>query len=756
MSTLRPSQQAVIDYDAGQMGVSAVPGAGKTHTLSHLAARLVERLTEAGVAEEQEVLIVTLTNSAVNSFRSRIGKIVQQERGLLPYVGYRVRTLHSLAHDIVRMRPALAGLAEGFDIVDDRTTGTIMRDLSESWVRNHVDDLFDYLTLDFADDPEQLRWKIRKEAPEIVEEIAAEVIRMAKNNQWEPEEIRARMEQAGADWLLARIGIDLYEGYQRSLAYRGSVDFDDLVRLAMRALKADHAFLTRLQERWPYILEDEAQDSSKAQNELLELLSGGRNWVRVGDPNQAIFTTFTTADANLLRNFIKQPGVLDRPLKESGRSSSAIIALANYLVEWSSRAEALPEQLHFALAKQYIVPTAPGDEQQNPEDGQIYVDWKPGENRTPEAEIDRLVKSLKGWLPDHTDWTVAVLVPENSRGFKVAEALREAGIAYEELLRSTSATRSAAGLIQIVFDFLAEPTSSRVLSTLYAEVWYPRTHRHEAADEQEHSPDQVALELRNLKNTEDFLWPGPGGDWLDHPDNVLEPEEIARLRDFREAARRWLTASILPADQVILTISQELFTVASDLALAHKIALVMRGIAQNNPDYRLADLARELRLIASNERRFLGFDDSSSGYEPRKSVVTIATMHAAKGLEWDRVYLMALNNYGFPSAQPTDSYRSERYYVRDSLNLSAEVHAQIMAIMHGQPDTYVEGEASRQARYDTAAERLRLMYVGITRARRDLILMWNMGRFWNEGRQNQPAAALVALYNYWIGEGRHG
>ncbi|MCC7452385.1 MAG: UvrD-helicase domain-containing protein, partial [Anaerolineae bacterium] len=81
----RPGQQAIMTYKGGKMGVSAVPGSGKTFTLSNLAAKLVERLIEQGVAEDQEVLIVTFANSAVNSFKSRIADIIQTQRGLLPY-----------------------------------------------------------------------------------------------------------------------------------------------------------------------------------------------------------------------------------------------------------------------------------------------------------------------------------------------------------------------------------------------------------------------------------------------------------------------------------------------------------------------------------------------------------------------------------------------------------------------------------------------------------------------------------------------
>src|SRR5688500_4913881 len=118
----REAQRRIIeDYQGGLMAVSAVPGSGKTFTLSHLAARLVQNLLERYEAQGQEVLIVTFSNSAVNGFKKRIADILQYERKLLPYVGYRVRTLHGLAHDIVRERPSLVGLADDFQIIDDRT-----------------------------------------------------------------------------------------------------------------------------------------------------------------------------------------------------------------------------------------------------------------------------------------------------------------------------------------------------------------------------------------------------------------------------------------------------------------------------------------------------------------------------------------------------------------------------------------------------------------------------------------------------------
>ncbi|MCB0125532.1 MAG: hypothetical protein KDE58_24930, partial [Caldilineaceae bacterium] len=115
--------------------------------------------------------------------------------------------------------------------------------------------------------------------------------------------------------------------------------------------------------------------------------------------------------------------------------------------------------------------------------------------------------------------------------------------------------------------------------------------------------------------------------------------------------------------------------------------------------------------------------------------------------EWDRVYLIAVNNFGFPSGVAGDKYRSERWYVRDELNLIAEAEAQLRQLHMGSLDDYQPGSATTDARLALAGERLRLFYVGITRARKELIVTYNVGR--NAERDpNQPALAFQALQAY--------
>lgn len=764
--TLRPSQASILRYRGGKMGISAVPGAGKTFTLSALAAQII---TSGALDPDQEVLIVTLVNSAVDNFANRIRGMVEQG-GLIPHLGYRVRTLHGLAHDIVREKPALAGLDERFQIVDEREAEFIRKEAAHAWLASHPFDLDDYL--DPGMDDNKRDWVRRQQLPDLVHSLALAFIRSAKDRRLTPETLRRQLDSA-PPLPLAEMGWGIYADYQRALAYRGAVDFDDLIRLAADILERDPEYLARLQYRFPFILEDEAQDSSRIQEEILRRLAGHGNWARVGDPNQAIFETFTTANPQLLKDFIATEADFKEKLEVSGRSQIHIIDMANELTDWVNQSHPI-EACRDALTIPYIHPTDADDPQPNPEPdpGGIRIVEK---KYTPEEEVEAVVKSIEKWLPNHSDRTVAVLVPRNARGVEVVEALKKRKIEYIELINSTNSTRMAAGALANVTNYLADPLSASKLAKAY-QVWR-RTWRED--DEQKGLYAKVNDLLRKISRVEEYLFPsglenlttkdstpalGAGarestkkdkevlgvlrdlrGEMFGLSDSETDLIIAQELSDFREVIRRWQGTTLLPIDQMILTLSQELFTEPADLALTHKLALVLRQTAEAHPEWRLPELTSELGIIARNERRFLGFSSDDSGFDPEKhrGKVVVTTMHKAKGLEWDRVYLMSVNNYDFPSLQPNDRYISEKWFVRGGLNLEAEALAQLRAAFAtGEYDWYEEGAATLLARADYTRERLRLLYVAITRAKRDLVLTWNSGRQ-GEATMCLPASALM-------------
>ena len=326
--TPRPAQTQILAYTGGKLGISAVPGSGKTFTLSALAAQLIR---SGRIADEQEVLIVTLVNSAVDNFAARIKLSLAETLDFPMPFGYRIRTLHGLAHDIVREKPASVGLEDRFAILDEHEADIIRKEAATSWLRAHPYDLNDFLDPDL--DENKRDWVHRQQLPDLVTGIALAFIRSAKDNRLTPEKLHNLLAGTPAPLPLAEMGLAIYADYQRALVYRGAVDFDDLIRLAIDLLENDAEFLERLRYRWPYILEDEAQDSSKLQEQILCLLAGPQgNWVRVGDPNQAIFETFTTASPEHLIDFIHTEADQYRELPDSGRCQPSIIDLANQLI----------------------------------------------------------------------------------------------------------------------------------------------------------------------------------------------------------------------------------------------------------------------------------------------------------------------------------------------------------------------------------------------------------------------------------------
>jgi DNA helicase-2/ATP-dependent DNA helicase PcrA len=250
--------------------------------------------------------------------------------------------------------------------------------------------------------------------------------------------------------------------------------------------------------------------------------------------------------------------------------------------------------------------------------------------------------------------------------------------------------------------------------------------------------------LQSLRNVEDFLAPLPDRDWLEQSGlEQNDPQVFAQLSAFRALAVNWQQAVLLPVDQLVLALAQDLFpTSPPDLAVAHKMAGVLRQRADAHPSWQLPELSAEIAAVARNERRFLGFSPEDTRFDPDnyKGQVVVATIHKAKGLEWDRVYLVSANNYDFPSADVYDRYISEKWYIRGgaglnggSLNIEAEMLSQLeTAVQRGEYDWYAEGQPTLAAREDYVRERLRLFFVGLTRARRELVVTWNTGR---DGRQ---------------------
>jgi len=203
---------------------------------------------------------------------------------------------------------------------------------------------------------------------------------------------------------------------------------------------------------------------------------------------------------------------------------------------------------------------------------------------------------------------------------------------------------------------------------------------------------------------------------------------------------RWVRALSLPIDQLLLTIAQDLFDREEHLAICHTLATSMRATSEMHPNWRLPDFSAELGEIARNKRALGGLSLADAGYLAQPGRVVVTTVHKAKGLEWDAVYLMCVDNLEFPDTRD-DAFRDEPYFMPGRAP-AVEARKRLEQLAGGESAGPAGDSPVEQARLETIAERLRLLYVGITRARRDLALTYSES---NGRRRVRPALAMVAL-----------
>jgi DNA helicase-2/ATP-dependent DNA helicase PcrA len=736
---LRDQQQAIAGYRGGLLAVSAVPGSGKTHTLAALAAGLIR---DGRVGDEGEVLVVTFTNSAVDNFQTRIRKALQALG--LPPTGYRVLTLHGLANAIVRERPDLAGTVADFRIDDELSGRQAMPEAAREFIAAEREYWLSFLPPGLS---QQQQYQAEERWRETTQRVGEEVTRLAKNLRLAPRALRALISGPPAISPFLRIGAAIYERYERILSAGGRLDFDDLIWRAIMALDNDDGFRRRLGRRWPFILEDEAQDSTPLQERILDALSREHgNWVRVGDPNQAIMTTFTASDVRFFRDvFPNRPGVVKAPLARSGRSGQPIIDLANRLAAWAAREHPEPEARRMALTDAVpILPTEPGDPQHNPPAGECHIHVQAFSAE--DAEASRVADSAVKYVLSDAQRTCGILTPTNQFGRAVVEALtalqarHPERAVFQDQLRNTLTVRNVARVMAQAARFCSLPTNTYALIGLRDALidlgaWQPD----EALRGAPGADSRIKTLLRSAK-PERLLFRSPAEEpaLSDRVEvSAAEAREIERLA---ELAAKWLRASVLPVDQLVLTVAHDVLRRDNDLAIAHSLAVSVRRYAAVNPQAQLIDLADQLADIAENRQKYLSNALIESGFEPEPGVVTVTTMHKAKGLEWDRVYLTGVDQVEFPH-DVAGTFRGEQWYL-EGRDPATEARMQLQALAAGEEPLPGEDALLRRARLEYISERLRLLYVGISRARRDLIISYSKER---RGRPNALALAARAI-----------
>ena len=738
---LRPAQQDVLQYTHGHMGVSAVPGSGKTFTLSTLAAKLIAQGhidPQAG----QQILIVTYLNSSAENFKTRLrDKLLAQ--GLQP-VGYDARTLHSMALEIIKL---MHGDALNMPtVVDDGQSGNFLSRAIDLW-REQYPEQWEAL---LPEDTPRMRVRWRN----MIERTSKVFIRTAKNQRFTPQAILERLgeQENSADWQFSHMFAGIYERYQLILQRQGALDYDDQIWEAVEHVEGNPQLLKTLRHRWPYILEDEAQDSVPLQEELLQLLTGKHgNLVRVGDPNQAITTTFTSAEPRFFIDFLKQNHVTALPLPNSGRNAPVIFSLANRLVDWVCEKHPVADVRTNTFRQQHIQPTPAGDAQPNPRDPESNIVIREFDHRE-RAEIPNVINLADYYVKKFPDRTVAILVPTNNVGHTVIERLDAREIKhYDSLLRGGLRERQVAGALHALLALLANPLYKRNLRQAFDAL---RDMGHRAASDELEDMDRFNALLSSVHRIESLLYPANYDEMIRTlPRGIATPEDIAQLEKFTRFLRRIFDLRPLTIDALAMALGDELFLqseeiVESDLAIAYQLATILQNWQDMEPEKRLPDLVAELGDVATGRRRLNLSEQADEGFEPKAGRITLATQHSAKGLEFDAVFMIGIDGFWVPNN--LDAYFQGVYNFVGG-DPTAQAKAELLLLMRGESADRFDDEMTPTdaAHIEVISERLRLLYVGITRAKRFLQISHSRmtaGR--GQDRDSTPTEVLDVLRQF--------
>jgi len=291
---LNERQKEAVLHAEGPLLIVAGAGAGKTKTITHRIAHLME----TGVPARQ-ILAVTFTNKAAGEMRERVQNLVPQGKGM-PLVA----TFHSLGVRLLREFHQEAGLSRNFSIWD--------RDDSVRAIKQALEKL-----------------GIKQWAPRSI---------LSAISRQKGDGVSVGEYTESARTFRERAVAQAWEQYEAALRAEEALDFDDLLFRTLTMLRAKPAVLSLLQNRWQHITIDEYQDTNKAQYEIARLLAGDRkNLCVVGDTDQNIYS-WRGADITHLLEFEESfPGSKVVLLEQNYRSTRTILTAANAVIEKNRR-----------------------------------------------------------------------------------------------------------------------------------------------------------------------------------------------------------------------------------------------------------------------------------------------------------------------------------------------------------------------------------------------------------------------------------
>ncbi|WP_375372174.1 DNA helicase PcrA [Pseudarthrobacter sp. AB1] len=590
---LNPQQEEAVKHAGGALLIVAGAGSGKTRVLSNRIAYLIATHR----AHYGEILAITFTNKAAAEMRERIAALVGGRAKIMW-----ISTFHSSCVRILRQEAANVGRKSNFSIYDSADSLRLVIQVSKS------------LDLDpkkFA--PKAIQHKISALKNELID--ADSYASSANHN--DP------FESAVAD---------VFKGYTQRLRQANAMDFDDLIAETVYMFRAFPALADSYRRRFRHVLVDEYQDTNHAQYALVREIvgegPGASELTVVGDSDQSIYA-FRGADIRNIVEFEKDyPDARTIKLEQNYRSTQNILSAANSVI---SRNPNRPDKRLW---------TAEGD-------GHKIIGYV-GENEHAEAqfiakEIDRL-QDEDNLRPGD----VAIFYRTNAQSRSIEDVLVRVGLPYKVVggtrFYDRKEIKDALAYLRVLVNpdddvnlrrVLNEPKrgiGDRAEGAVAALAQRERMSFMAAARRAEEAPGMatrsVNAVLGFVKLLDDLAEVASGSGAAAALEAVLEQTGyLAGLR-----------SSTDPQDE-------------SRVENLAELVAVVREYEQENPEGSLGAFLEQVSLVADADQipDAPGADiDAAVAEAKRLGVVTLMTLHTAKGLEFPVVFLTGMEHGLFP------------------------------------------------------------------------------------------------------------
>lgn len=615
IDTLNPAQrEAVLNYDSPSLIVAGA-GSGKTRVLTSRIAYMIEQ----GVAPGS-ILALTFTNKAAREMRERIEQVVPDGRARYIWMG----TFHSIFYRILRQEAARLGFDANFTIYDTSNSESLLTTIIKE--RNLSTD--DYKPRDIHS-----RISLAKNNLVTAEAYAA-------NTSFAAEDRQRRRPEFGA----------IYQEYARRCKANNAMDFDDLLIYTNILFRDFPDALATYQNRFRYILVDEYQDTNYAQYLIVRRLAQAHsNVCVVGDDAQSIYSFRGAKIENILRFQNDFPTAKVFKLEQNYRSTQNIVNAANSIIARNDR----------QIPKHVFSENAVGDKIK------VLKAYTDREEAAMVADLARQEGRENGG-----QWSeIAVLYRNNSQSRAIEDALRERNIPYRIFSGRSFYDRKEIKDLVAYFRLIVNPRDNealrRIINTPARGIGAVTINRLVAVAQQ-----------RGVS-----MW------------EVLETIREEEIPELKTAARKLSEFTGLIRTLSLERASMPLYDFGLEVATRSGIVGSYRLNPSPESESALENINELLTSMQNfkEERIVLAYDDAEDAQageptveewlqnislmsdmdkeeEDAKNRVVLMTVHSAKGLEFDTVFIVGVEENLFPSlmsASSQDKLEEERrlFYV---------------------------------------------------------------------------------------------